>query len=537
MDKYRIMIVDDETDVRDGIVEHIDWDALGFEVAAVAENGQEALDKAENCELDVVLTDIKMPFMDGLTMCERLSHTDPAVKFIILTGFDEFEYAQSAVRLHVAEYVLKPVNVEELTEVLRRIKNVLDDNAAQMRDIEALREKYNSVLPRLRERVLNDLIWGTLTPNAAAEQFERYRIGLGKNQNCVASIFEVRRGQEEPAIAWELVPLSVRQTINEQFRGLCEYEVLIGSAELILLASWQEENPIEQMISIANKICMECRRVLGVEVTAGIGRCGNGIMSLHESYNEAKSALEYRSVVGGGAIYIQDMEQNSREPVTLESSERTLLSAIKFGSRDQIEVLVRDILYRISQRDEWGQKTGLLSVFNAVYGIASGYDLHSDEQVNEALRSMMCLPDDWRADGQTEARLTEACVMLSENITEHRQTATKALADRAKKFINENYSDSGLSVDKLCSHLHISQSYFSTLFRTETGVSYIQYLTEVRMNKALTLLQETDTKTYLIANEVGYDDPNYFSHVFKKRFGVSPVKYRKEPNSIKNSEE
>lgn len=527
MDIYKIMIVDDEADVRNGIVEQIDWKSLGFEVAAVAENGQDALDKAENCNLDVVLTDIKMPFMDGLTMCEQLSKTHPAVKFIILTGFDEFEYAQSAVRLNVTEYVLKPVNVEELTNILGRIRGILDENAAHLRDIEALREKYQSALPVLRERVLNDLIWGTLPQVSAAEQLERYDIHIMKNRYCMAVIFDVRRGKEEPAISWELVPLSVKQTITGQLKGICAYEVLMGSAEIILLTSWKEENPVEQLISIANKICTECHRILNIDVTAGIGRCRDGALSLHESYNEARNALEYRSVVAGNAIYIQDMERGNGQQA-LEDHEKTLLSAIKFGTKEQIERQVRDMMARIDQRSEWEQKICLLSVFDTICGIASGYDLHSDESVSDNLRSMMELPENWKADEQTSSRLSEVCVLLSEHISEYRQTASKGLADKAKEYINAHYSESDLSVDRLCSYLHVSQSYFSTLFRAETGVSYIQYLTEIRMNQAIALLHETDAKTYLIANQVGYDDPNYFSHVFKKRFGVSPVKYRKD---------
>ena len=527
MDIYKIMIVDDEADVRNGIVEQIDWESLGFEVATVAENGQDALDKAESCNLDVVLTDIKMPFMDGLTMCEQLSKTHPAVKFIILTGFDEFEYAQSAVRLNVTEYVLKPVNVEELTGILRRIRGILDENAAHMRDIEALREKYLSALPRLRERVLNDLIWGILPQSTAAEQLERYDIHIMKNRYCMAAIFDVRKGREEPAISWELVPLSVKQTISGQLKGICAYEVLIGSAEIILLTSWKEENPVEQMISIVSKICTECRRILNIDVTAGIGRCRDGALSLHESYIEARNALEYRSIVSGNAIYIQDMERGGGTQA-LEDHEKTLLSAIKFGTKEQIERQVRDIIGRIDLRSEWEQKIYLLSVFNTVYGIAAGYDLHSDASVQDSLRKMMRLPDDWKADEQAAEQLSEVCVLLGEHISEYRQTASKSLAEKAKEYIGEHFSESDLSVDRLCGHLHVSQSYFSTLFRTETGVSYIQYLTEIRMKKAVTLLQETDTKTYLIAEQVGYDDPNYFSHVFKKRFGVSPVKYRKD---------
>ena len=127
MSLYKIMIVDDEAEVRQAIARKIDWGALGFEIVADAENGRDALEKAETLELDVVLTDIKMPFMDGLTLGAELSRRKPHVKLIVFSGFDEFEYAKKAIKLNVVEYVLKPVNAAELTAILGRVRRVLDE--------------------------------------------------------------------------------------------------------------------------------------------------------------------------------------------------------------------------------------------------------------------------------------------------------------------------------------------------------------------------------------------------------------------------
>jgi two-component system response regulator YesN len=118
------------------------------------------------------------------------------------------------------------------------------------------------------------------------------------------------------------------------------------------------------------------------------------------------------------------------------------------------------------------------------------------------------------------------CACISECISAKRETASQNLVEKAKRFIAEHYQDNGLSVDRLCEHLHVSQSYFSAVFRQETGTSYVQYLTKLRLDHACELLLQTDEKTYEIARRVGYEEPNYFSYVFKKSFGVSPTKYR-----------
>ena len=158
MDLYRIILVDDEEEVRKSIIRKIDWTAVGFAVVGDAENGEDALEKIENLEPDVVLTDIRMPYMDGLTLAERIRQKYPSMKIVIFSGYDDFEYAKQAIKLNVTEYILKPVNVEELTAILKRIKTNLDEEIEQKRNVNLLRENYKRSLPILREQFLKDLI-------------------------------------------------------------------------------------------------------------------------------------------------------------------------------------------------------------------------------------------------------------------------------------------------------------------------------------------------------------------------------------------
>ena len=158
MDLYRIILVDDEEEVRKSIIRKIDWTSVGFTVVGDAENGEEALEKIEGLEPDVVLTDIRMPYMDGLTLAERIRQKYPSMKIVIFSGYDDFEYAKRAIKLNVTEYILKPVNVEELTAILKRIKTNLDEEIEQKRNVTLLRENYRKSLPILREQFLKDLI-------------------------------------------------------------------------------------------------------------------------------------------------------------------------------------------------------------------------------------------------------------------------------------------------------------------------------------------------------------------------------------------
>ena len=148
MEQYRVLLADDEAEIRQGISRKIDWAAQGFVLAGEAENGAEALELAEQIRPDVVLTDIKMPFMDGLELCRRLRRELPAAKLVVFSGFDDFEYARQAVSMGVSEYIMKPVNARELEEVLAGLRTQLEAQRQQRRDMEALRRRYEGAVLR-----------------------------------------------------------------------------------------------------------------------------------------------------------------------------------------------------------------------------------------------------------------------------------------------------------------------------------------------------------------------------------------------------
>ena len=173
MEEYRVLLVDDEEEIRTGISRKIHWAALGLSLVGEAGNGEEALELAEQLRPDMVLTDIKMPFMDGLELCRRLRQSLPAAKLVVFSGFDDFEYARQAVGMGVSEYILKPINASELSEVLNRLKNQLDSQRLERRNMESLRRRYEESLPVLRELFYTRLLRGQLCPDPVQERAAR----------------------------------------------------------------------------------------------------------------------------------------------------------------------------------------------------------------------------------------------------------------------------------------------------------------------------------------------------------------------------
>lgn len=542
MDLYRIILVDDEAEVRESIIKKINWQEAGFQVVGDAENGEEALELVSQLEPDVVLSDIKMPYMDGLTLAERIKQKYPSIKMVIFSGFDEFEYAKKAIQLNIIEYILKPVNVEELTGILKKIKKNLDEEIAQKRNVELLRENYKKSLPIIREQFLNELIRRKVSAETITDRMREYEINLlaAKKWVVAAVNIETPEAGEEGSLSLhqerELIPISVRQMIKQAAGRYCRCVTFTSSwdMELVLISAIDENNSQTGLIDVLGDLCKEIKRVLKVPVTIGIGQSCTALTGIPGAYQSAREAVGYKTAVGTGTtIYIHDMEPVTTGKLLWESGEEArLFSAIKFGPPDKIEQTVRDILDHMEEVKVHASQhqAYMLSVTNSVIQLMQQYDLELNTVMGAGIGAAPS-PDAsafWSGMKKEDFGpwLRSAALGMNKLISQEREDSRKRLIEQAKEYISENYTDPELSVEKICRHLHMSPAYFSTIFKKETGQAYISYLTDMRLNKAVELLTGTADKTYVIAAKVGYQEQNYFSYVFKKKFGISPTKYR-----------
>lgn len=534
MNLYRIILVDDEEEVRKGIIRKIDWEALGFQVVGDAENGQDALEKIEQLEPDVVMTDIRMPYMDGLTLTSWIRQKYPSVKVLIFSGFDDFEYAQKAIKLNVTEYILKPVNVEELTRILNRVRENLDQEIEQRRDVDLLRESYLSSLPILRELFLNDMVRGNMPAENIRQKLEEYKIDiLGAEKWLTAVINVENEASEETGLTLhqekELIPISVKSLLEDNLKDYCRFTAFNSAVGVTLIAAVDGERKQTSLIDLLGDICKEIKRILQVTVTIGIGYFSRELEQLPAAYQSAVDALGYREIVGTGkTIYINDMEPVSRGKLQLETrDEADLIAVVKFGTREKIEAAAKNFAARMEGARVHMRQLQVyqMSIINCLIRLMQQQDLElgamfgTDEMYGKVIYGNM-KPEEFAA------VITEVGCRMNEAMNRERDKTAKKVILEAKQYILDHYQDPELSVDVMCRQLHMSPAYFSTVFKRETGQTYIAYLTEVRLDKAVELLNTTDDKTYVIAQKVGYQEQNYFSYVFKKRFGISPTKFR-----------
>ncbi|MFL0166940.1 response regulator [Candidatus Clostridium helianthi] len=537
MNLYRIMIVDDEEEIRLGIIKKIDWEANGFIVVGDAENGQDALEKAEKLQPDVIMTDIKMPFMDGLELGKRLVELMPSTKIIVFSGCDDFEYAHKAIKINVVEYVLKPINSAELIEVLVRLKEQLDREYNEKRNLETLYKHYIKSLPVIREQFLVGAIEGRINEEQWHEQMEELGIEFKYKHLTVGIIqadgtlsFEENlnsfSGQKESA----LTPISIKKIVDENMDKYCKFISFIYSGMVIVMGNFEKKEDILLFIKGINEVCKVYKRIMSLTISAGIGYVYSNPSQIRFSYRTAQNALDYRFILGAGkAIYIDDVEPDNSIQLQLdEKEERSMLNAIKISSEDEISEAIdslfkktEDLLLPFNQ-----YRIYLMEIMTSLLKLVQTYAFDIEEIFGENFNAYSYL-ESFNSIHEVKKWIIEKAIRINSYIKRERINSSMMLIEKAKQYIKENYSDYDVSVEKLCSKLHVSPTYFSTMFKKETGTSFVNYLTATRLEEAVKLLNTTDDKTYMIAEKVGYPEANYFSYVFKKQFGVSPSKYRK----------
>jgi two-component system response regulator YesN len=547
--KYKLLIVDDEVEVRKGIINKVQWEELGYEIVAEGENGKEALELFEKTIPDVVLTDIKMPFMNGLELAAIIKEKYPTTRIIVMTGFDEFEYAHKAIKLNVSEYLLRPISAQELTDILTKVKKQMDEEIAEKENIEALREHYRKSIPILREKFLASLVTSAMDREEIEEKSKSYGLKL-QGTNFMVSIVSIDKNSSKKSSedSMELV------NKNTEGEGLLKFAVLniveetiakynLGTAFLngenvvIITVSNEANRDIvsSNTINVLEEINRNVEKFLKAKVTIGLGNVSEDISIVRYSYENALAALDYRIFMGKTKIiWIEDIEPTSANKIVFdESKERALSSSIKVGTVEETEAMIDKFFEEItnSKASFKDYQIYIMEMLTTTLKAARDSSVDIDEIFGHnhnlfielhALRNIQ----------EAQGWFKSISKKIMNYIVQGRQDSYKFVVEEAKDYVRKSYSDSNITINGVCSYLHISPTYFSFIFKKETKTTFINYLTNYRMEAAKELLRTTSLKTFEIADKVGYSEPNYFSYSFKKKFGVSPSEYR---NSFKNS--
>ncbi|MGG1518107.1 response regulator [Paenibacillus oryzisoli] len=538
---YKLLIVDDEPTVRSGLKSYFDWSSFGVEVMGEADDGDVALSMIERERPDLVLTDVRMPKMDGISLSRHLSERYPESKIIFVSGHDEVNYLKSALKVSAVDYIFKPVDLDELRGVMARVVAELDAERAERRMTEELQVKLKEGMPLLREKFLLSLI-GDREPTGLRDRIAFLGLDLPTDAAywvmviSVDDLAEVLANRSERD--WQLLSYSVLnicQELTERYMVGYVFEHRSGEFVGILrtAGSGGAEESVETLITLAADIRDNLERWLKIGVTIGIGDQVEWLTSLRHSYRQAREAADHKWYLGKNRIITMDSletpETESGQHSTFDPAlNEQLLSALKAADGDQLGEVLDRIFADLNRNRRDGLKYGRNVCLQIVLA-ASRLLLELNAQSPEWDAEESVLWDslfERETLGEMRQMIESHLSVACERIGKKRTGKLANLVERVRAVIDERYAESGLTAADIGKAVYLTPTYVSLLFKQETGQTINEYLTQVRVERAKELLRDPYHKFYDICHAIGYTDPSYFTKLFKKATGMTPSAYR-----------
>ena len=534
---YRALFVDDEGLIREEVSKNVPWMSLGYELIGSCQNGKEALEIIESHPVDLVLTDICMPYMDGMDLSKVLHDKYPKTKIIILSGYDEFEYAKRALQYNVEEYILKPVTALELGEALKKLKGTLDKEREADRVFGKMNTAYRKSKMLLYSNAMQNLIVGNKSEKESRKELKELGIELTSSYYRVAvvqldlytrdKVLEEKAKRESALMAFVVYNIS-QEVVKEYEAGyVCQGKDL---CTLLLLCTDRKKEFEKGAWDICSKIVNELKETMHLDATVGLGSYVEEVRDIYHSYEEAEYAIEFRYVSGSRRVIEIGTEKIGKEEnKALEQCIESFILHMKAGEFEKTAKDIDKMKEEISNVRMEKDRIFLYfrQMMDKMGELLKGADLKDTSIYQKQYEVLKEIMKDATLEESLE-RLKQYGKEVEDSLEGQKNTRGKRYAILAVDFIEKNYGDSSLNLATVCSYLNISTSRFSSIFKNTTGKTFMEVLIQTRMEKAKELLSNTDMKNYEIAEKVGFSDPHYFSISFKKITGKTPTEFARE---------
>lgn len=546
----KTFLVEDEVVIREMIKKMIPWEQYGFELAGEASDGEMALPLILKSKPDLLITDIKMPFMDGLTLCKLVKKELPDIKIVILSGYDDFNYAKQAINIGVEDYLLKPITKNAFIERLEEIHNRYEHEKTQ----KEYYEKFKLEMQEYERNASRDFFESLVRADFDLEEI--YRRADRLNLDIVAEAYNIliftpdasdsSYNSSEGYSDWEA---EVHKKIENYFLShpvamlfrhqVFSYAILVkGQRDTI------KKNTCECVETI-QKIMEETRA--NVDWFVAVGEEADRLSRIKQSYHTAARTYAFRYLYDGHILYYNMLEQVKENSADTSKTEAVQLKNVninalnpeilqKFlssGLEDEVDSFVHDYFHAIGREPMESLVFRNYVVLNVHFSVLSflkkiGYDDTelSREETDDVVK---------KTSQSTEASVAYAEEVLKRAIAirdENAGSQNRSVLKQAIDFIDGHYMDEEISLNRVAHVANVSANHFSALFSQNMGQTFIEYLTSLRMDKAKELLRCTSKRSSEIAGEVGYKDAHYFSYLFKKTQGMTPSEYRKTRGEV-----
>ncbi|ANE48732.1 hypothetical protein SY83_04835 [Paenibacillus swuensis] len=530
------MIVDDESSTRLGLKEFFDWQTHQIEVIGLANDGESALPMILELHPDIVLTDVKMPFMDGITLAEEIKKFDKKIKIVFFSGFDDIDYLKSAMKLEAIDYLLKPIDFDELTQVLYKITSQVESERAQVELFQQMNVKLRQSFPLLREKFLYTLIRsGFPNAEAIAQQLAFLEMNLPLNASyCLLALhiddydtYYSGRSERDKQLSTFAV-LNICQEIVDKTLGGYVFEAQTGQFVCLLhVRSEMEEETLFHVIETLKSTVLE---LLKLSLTIGVGSIVQGLRQVPHSYQLASDAANLKLYLGKNQIItMESLERTSLPDLWMDAAESEKLSSmLKAADPNKIRDWLRQLFDMISNNQTYDlPQCHRICLQIAIIGgqVASQLEIEgsgfSGERGNRLWEKLLQL----ETVSEMQIYLMTCLEELTEQIRQKRETKSSNVVEHVKSIIQDNMHMM-ISLNDLASRIYLTSTYICLLFKQETGETIHDYTSRVKMEKAKELLGDPRNKLYEVSSAIGYADSSYFTKLFKKYTGVTPSEYR-----------
>lgn len=541
----KIFLAEDEVVVRETIKRMIPWEELGFELVGEAADGEMALPLLLRQQPDLLITDIKMPFMDGLTLARLAKKEIPGLKVVILSGYDDFNYAKQAIGIGVEDYLLKPITKNALIERLSEIRSRYEHEKTQKEYYEKFQREMQAYEKNSSRDFFEALVGGSMDMMEVYKRAEKLGLDIVAEAYNVL-IFtmncdEVFSGQRDEYSSWEAESLELLENFFAGHSSAMLFRSNIFSYGVLLKGQREtiEEN---------TRACVdEIRKILSRqdgrrEWFLAVGQSVERLSQIQKSYHTASRAFSQRYLYDENILYYDEMETMEHPGGQAETEDNAYLQKVdvnalnpailqKFlsnGLQEETENFVKDYFYAIGQEPMESlvfRNYVILNVRFSVISFIKGLGCDTNEMESADTEEVLA-----ESGKNMESAIAYAKKMISQAIEIRDQNSgnkNRSILKTAVDFIDSHYMDEEISLNTVANVANVSSNHFSALFSQNMGQTFIEYLTSLRMNKAKELLRCTGMRSSEIAGEIGYKDAHYFSYLFKKTQGMTPSDYRK----------
>ncbi len=525
----KLMLVDDEANVRSHVLNGIDWNELGYEIVCEAENGKEAYDYFEIYSPDVVITDIKMPFMDGLELTEAILKKNPYTKIIILTGFDEFSYAKKGITLQIEDYILKPISKNELTNLLVKTKNKIEDEKNMRKNVDDLKEYYKKSYDLVRKNYLEVMLKGANEKDILS-WIDYYSLSIRGELFCVIYV-GIDNKDKDDFESSNLRNMAILRFLDEIRGKMMLGEYFMSENGIFIIQSFEGNNKSSFLKSL-DLLCANIRqgalKFLDESLTIGVGTVVDSLDKIYISKESALNAYDYKMLLGSEkVIFYEDIESRSSKGEPIENIDlRKLATFIRTGRLDDFSAYLEKVYRRIIETGETGYMTNSIQIFSVLDRITGELGVE-DLTINELKSKILYHISKQEPLDKIKTELISLAEKIVYTTSLKRKYVTKDLIGSVKDIVANELENPDLSIEIIAEKTHYSPNYLGSIFKKETGMSINAYILELRIEEAKELLINSSFKSTDIAMKTGFSSSTYFAFSFKKAVGISPREYRK----------